>query len=285
MKKFYLVTNWRKPMAAEKAAYIRQYLEERDCTCYQETEGQAQPGISYKYTDASGVPEDVECVITLGGDGTLIQAARDLAGRNLPLLGINLGTLGYLTQVGKEEEIATMLDDLIADRYQLEQRMMLDGKAYHKGVRSFSDVALNEIVITRRDLLQVLTFYIYINGEYLNQYKADGMIIATPTGSTAYNLSAGGPIVAPTASITILTPICPHTLNSRSVVFSAGDHIRIEIAGEESRGPVAVFDGDTTTELYAGDYIDIGKAEIQTTLVKLKNISFLDNLRNKMAGI
>lgn len=285
MKKFYLVTNWRKPMAAEKAAYIRKYLEERDCVCYQEAEAPTQPGISYKYTDASGVPGDVQCVITLGGDGTLIQAARDLAGRNLPLLGINLGTLGYLTQVGKEEEIATMLDDLIAGHYHLEQRMMLDGKAYHKGVRTFGDVALNEIVITRRDLLQVLTFYIYINGEYLNQYKADGMIIATPTGSTAYNLSAGGPIVAPTASITILTPICPHTLNSRSVVLSADDHIRIEIAGEESRGPVAVFDGDTTTEMYAGDYIDIGKSELQTTLVKLKNISFLDNLRNKMAGI
>lgn len=285
MNSFYLIANSRKPETAEKAAYVKKYLEGRGCICYQKEAAPLQPGTYYKYTDASRVPEDVQCVITLGGDGTMIQAARDLAGRNLPLLGINLGTLGYLTQIGREEEIATMLDDLIADRFQLEQRMMLDGKAYHKGICGFEDVALNEIVITRKDLLRVLTFYIHVNGEYLNQYKADGMIIATPTGSTAYNLSAGGPIVAPTASITILTPICPHTLNSRTVVLSAEDQIRIEIAGEESRGPVAVFDGDTTAELSAGDYIDIGKSEIQTTLVKLKHISFLDNLRNKMAGI
>lgn len=285
MNSFYLIANSRKPKTDERAAYIREYLESRGCACYQKKNTVPKSGAYYKYTDASGVPPEVQCVITLGGDGTLIQAARDLAERNIPLLGINLGHLGYLTQVGKEEEIATMLDDLIADRFQLEQRMMLDGKACHGGQVCFEDVALNEIVITRKDLLQVLTFNIYVNGEYLNQYKADGMIIATPTGSTAYNLSAGGPIVAPTASITILTPICPHTLNSRSVVLSADDQIRIEIAGEESKGPVAVFDGDTTAELCAGDYIDIGKSKIQTTLVKLKHISFLDNLRNKMAGV
>ncbi len=129
----------------------------------------------------------------------------------------------------------------------------------------------------------MLRFRIYVNGEYLSEYKADGMIAATPTGSTAYNLSAGGPIVAPGARMTILTPICPHALNGRSIVLPAEDRIEIEAMGNDDSGQVAVFDGDITFSMRVGDRIRIERSDVETILVKLKNISFLDNLRNKLA--
>lgn len=163
--------------------------------------------------------------------------------------------------------------------------MMLKGNIFHDGALAKEDLALNEIVITRRENLRVLKFRIYVNGEYLSQYRADGMIAATPTGSTAYNLSAGGPIVEPNAQMMILTPICPHDLNGRSIVLSAQDVVEIEVLGNDDAGQVAVFDGDTTIYMKVGDRLRVERSEVETVLIKLKNISFLDNLRSKLAGI
>lgn len=285
MKCFYLIVNTRKEYTTEKAIYIKQYLEERGCTCYYRDDNAVFLPAGYKYTDPDAVSKQVECAITLGGDGTLIQAARELASKDIPLVGINMGHLGYLTQVGKDEEITTLLDCLISDNYHIESRMMLEGIAFHQGERFFENRALNDIVITRKGLLKVLKFCIYVNDQFLNSYKADGMIIASPTGSTAYNLSAGGPIVAPNAQMLVLTPICPHTMNTRSVVLSAEDRVKIEIEGYEGQEQAAVFDGDTMIDLQIGDYIQIERSKIRTRLVMIKNISFLDNLRNKMTGI
>jgi NAD+ kinase len=240
---------------------------------------------NFRYTDACQVPEETECVITLGGDGTLIQAARDLAGRRIPILGVNLGNVGYLTQVGRQEEIGSLLDDLIADQYQLENRMMLKGTVLRDGAVIKEDMALNEVVIARREMLSLLKLQIYVNGEPLSQCLADGLIVATPTGSTAYNLSAGGPIVEPTANMTILTPICSHALNGRSIVLSSEDLIELEVLGDVEYGQSAAFDGDTFVYLKPGDRLKIEKSEIETVLVKLKAISFLDNLRNKLSGV
>ncbi|MEG7530652.1 MAG: NAD(+)/NADH kinase [Hungatella sp.] len=285
MKHFYLISNPDKECAEHEAEEICQYLEEHGCTCAIQGKSCERACASYKYTDACQVPADIECVITLGGDGTLIQAARDLAGRDLPILGVNFGTLGYLTQVNAQEDIRKTLDELMRDQYHLEYRMMLSGAVYRQGRKIYEDLALNEIVLTRREMLKVLRFRIYVNEECLNEYTADGMIVATPTGSTAYNLSAGGPIVEPSAQMTILTPICPHALNARSIVLSAEDRIEIEISGNDDRGQVVVYDGDSATELMVGDRIRIEKSKIQTILMKLKHVSFLDNLRSKMAGI
>lgn len=285
MKCFYLIVNTRKENTQAKAVYIKEYLEERGCICHYRDDNEICLPPGYKYTDPDAVPERVECAITLGGDGTLIQAARELASKDIPLVGINMGHLGYLTQVGKDEEITTLLDCLISDNYHIESRMMLEGIAFHCGERYFENRALNDIVITRKGLLKVLKFCIYVNDQFLNSYMADGMIIASPTGSTAYNLSAGGPIVAPNAQMLILTPICPHTMNTRSVVFSAEDRVKIKIEGYEGQEQAAVFDGDTVIDLAIGDYIQIERSQIRTRLVMIKNISFLDNLRNKMTGI
>ena len=263
---------------------IRDYLTSHGASCLI-GKGDGRRGGDYHYTDASMVPPETECIITLGGDGTLIQAARDLAGRNIPMLGINRGTLGYLTQISRTEEIDTALDALLADQYQLEERMMLNGRAYSSTGRLYEDIALNEIVITRNERLKMLHFRVYVNHEFLNEYRADGLIAATPTGSTAYNLSAGGPIIVPDSTLTVLTPICSHALNARSIVMSGDARIRIEILGDPGTSQAAVYDGDTAAELHSGDYIEIHRSETKTVLIKLKDVSFLDNLRNKMAGI
>lgn len=292
MRHFYLIRNLEKDGVSQVAEEIRFYIESRGGTCrIQEPEQQGMktkegfcPGKYFQYTNACNVPEDTECVITLGGDGTLIQAARDLAGRQIPMAGVNLGHLGYLTQIGSREDVEELLEALMTDQYQLERRMMIKGSIFRGGELIKKGLALNEIVITRRENLRVLKLRIYVNGEYLSEYRADGMIAATPTGSTAYNLSAGGPIVEPNARMTILTPICPHALNGRSIVLSAEDQIEIEALGNDDLGQVAVFDGDITIHMMVGDRIRIEQSEVETVLVKLKNISFLDNLRSKLGG-
>lgn len=285
MKHFYIIMNPDKEGVRETSQAICEYLTSRGAVCLTGGGDGVQNRKTKHYTDAAMVPEETECVITLGGDGTLIQAARDLAGRNIPMLGINRGTLGYLTQISRTEEIDTALKALLNNEYTLEERMMLNGCAYRDGAVIYQDIALNEIVITRSQQLKMLQFKVSINQEFLNEYRADGLIAATPTGSTAYNLSAGGPIVVPDSKMVVLTPICSHALNARSIVLSSNDWIQIEMMGNKGVCQAAVFDGDTAVELYPGDSIEIRRSEIKTILVKLKNISFLDNLRNKMAGI
>ena len=149
----------------------------------------------------------------------------------------------------------------------------------------FRDIALNEIVVTRKDSMKVTKLSVSVNGRFFSSYTANGVILSTPTGSTAYNLSAGGPISAPNCRIMILTPICSHTLNMRSILLNADDTVRIEILDGGEGEQTAVFDGDRATDMSPGDVIEISSSAVETTMVKLSEISFLDNLREKMAGI
>ena len=275
MKKFYIVANPDKENTKNMQAAIEKYLKAHGAGV---SLGKSVSGHGNPYTDPEEVPADTECVITLGGDGTLIQAARDLAGRNLPMIGINLGGLGYLTQIGREGDVKELLDALLEDCYELQERMMLKGCVYRNARPVKESIALNDIVLTRDGDPRVLKLKLYVDGQFLNEFSADGMIVATPTGSTAYNLSAGGPIAQPM----ILTPICPHTLTSRTIVFGADSRIRIEIPATNRGSQVAAFDGDTLVRLENGDYIEITKAETVTRVVKLDHRSFLDILKMKM---
>ena len=229
-------------------------------------------------------PEVPDCILVLGGDGTLLRAARNLLNQDIPLLGINLGTLGYLAEV----EIAAIeeaLDKLLADRFTREERMMLEGQGRRQDMAE-QNYALNDIVISRCGSLQVLTFQIYVNGQFLNSYSADGMIVATPTGSTGYNMSAGGPIVEPGASLLLLTPICPHTLNTRSIVLAPDDEIRIEIPrGKDGQRQTveASYDGSHKVRLQTDDSIVIRRADKTTGILKLNTESFLTVLHKKMS--
>ena len=282
MKHFYLIVNKEKENAEKGAEMIAEYLSRQGCECLWDQE---PPDTSEdRYTDGRKGPQETECVIVLGGDGTLIQASRDLAGRNLPLFGVNMGHLGYLTQICCERDILTAMDDLLADRYRLEHRMMLQGRVISDGRTVAEDIALNDIILGRMGL-HTLKYDLYVNGEFFNEYTADGMIMATPTGSTAYNLSAGGPIAAPESDLIIMTPICPHTLNSRSIVLSSENRIMLKVTGGEDREQFLSFDGDTVVKLRRGDRIEVERSEITTTLVQLSQVSFLENIRKKMKHI
>lgn len=288
MKHFYMIVNHSKKKAEYGAGLIRRYLEERGCQCVvwnaSDTERRTSCRPAFRYTDRRTVPDQTECAIVLGGDGTLIQAARDLAGSDIPLLGVNMGTLGYLAQIGREEDIFPALDELIADRYGLEKRIMLCGTVTSDGETVARDIALNDIVLSRQGLT-MLRFNLYIDGEFLTDYSADGIIAATPTGSTAYNLSAGGPIAVPDSEMILLTPICPHTLNSRSVVLAPDRVIELEITGRDESGKFVSFDGDTQVSLKNGDRVRIEKSKTETTLIRFKKVSFLENLRDRMRQI
>ena len=202
---------------------------------------------------------NADCMIVLGGDGTVLQAAREARQFHIPIIGVNLGTLGYMTEI-EPSGLEEALERLIAGDYEQESRMMLEGKAFLEDGRIQEGWALNDIVISRIGPLRTIQFDIYVNGRFLNDYNADGMIVTTPTGSTGYNLSAGGPIVEPKARLITLTPICPHTLNQRSIILSPEDVIEIAVPqGRDGRSQTveAVFDGSQAVRLSTGERIRI----------------------------
>ena len=187
MRSFTIITNDIKDKDFEVTNKIVDYLTSHDCSCaVMNTKQRSQEG-KYHYTDASQIPEDTDCIIVLGGDGTLLQAARDVVDKDIPLLGINLGTLGYLAEIDRHMVIQA-LEHLMHDNYTIESRMMLKGTVYHKGKSIATDLALNDIVIGREGAFRVINFRSFVNDEYLTSYKADGIIISTPTGSTGYSL-------------------------------------------------------------------------------------------------
>ena len=283
MKHFLIYTNKHKDQELATTKRIQNYLETKGCTVklkVKESDWKEEAD-SVAEEEATDIPLDVDCMIVLGGDGTVLQAARETKKILVPIIGVNLGTVGYMTEIelsGLEES----LDRLIRDDFKKERRMMLNGKVCCADGTVSEGWALNDIVISRSGSLQIIEFNIYVNGQLLNHYKADGMIVTTPTGSTGYNLSAGGPIAQPDGQLMILTPICPHTLTSRTIVFGAGSRIRIEIPATNRGSQVAAFDGDTLVRLENGDYIEITKAETVTRVVKLDHRSFLDILKMKM---
>lgn len=282
MRYFYLITNEVKDPQGVYTKRITAYLEAHGgkVTCIDNTAAAAMDTVVSK--DRGG--EEMACVLVLGGDGTLLRAARNMIDKDIPLLGINLGTLGYLAEV-EIGAIEQALDKLLAADYTREERMMLEGQV-RKQHQSEDNFALNDIVISRCGTLQILTFHIYVNGQFLNSFSADGMIVATPTGSTGYNMSAGGPVVEPAANLLLLTPICPHTLNTRSIVLAPEDEIRIEIPqGKDGRlqAVEANFDGSCKIGLQTGDSIVIRKASKTTGILKLNTESFLAVLHKKMS--
>lgn len=294
MNQFYIITNSEKDKNLETTRHIYDYLTAHGKSCtvreYQKAEeacfnqGDAKKEVGY--TNADWIPEGTECILVLGGDGTLIQAARDTVDRGIPLLGINLGNLGYLAEIEKSG-IVDALDSLMADVYTLEPRMMLEGIVCRKGSGDIHNLALNDIVVNRAGALRVIDYEIYVNGEFLNRYSADGIIVSTPTGSTGYSLSAGGPIVSPMASMIVVTPICPHTLTARSIVLSGEDQVAIRLGSGrrvEQEEAFATFDGEVSVPIATGDYVEIRKSEKTADILKISKISFLEVLRNKMRG-
>ena len=276
MNRFFIVTNDGKDVDHSVTNKVKRLLTDagKECILCEKDEK--------KKICRDKVPDDIDCAVVIGGDGSLIEVARVLHGKDVPILGINMGTLGYLTEV-EISHIDEAIEKIAVKDYELENRMMLEG-IFLDGTK---DVALNDIVVSRRGALRVIHFKLFVNGELLNSYEADGVIVSTPTGSTAYNLSAGGPIVEPTASLVVITPICSHALNTSSVVLSAEDEIVIEI-GNGRNGTIeevfVAFDGTDPVTLVTGDTVTIRKSDAATKIMKLSKVSFLEILRRKMKG-
>lgn len=279
MKNFLVVSNIEKDPENRVADSIKEYLEGRSCTC--ECAHVRHDDVQRDKLEAAAGSR-AECVLVLGGDGTLIQVAGALAGTGIPLLGINLGTLGFLAEVERDHIIPT-LEKLIDDKYDVEERMMLTASA-----NGGEQTALNDIVITRLGDLRVVRYKVFVNGRCLTNYDADGIIVSTPTGSTGYSMSAGGPIVEPSASIILLTPICPHTLNTRSVVLSADDKISIEVEESKYKHEYEAYvscDGSAAINLAAGDVVNIKRATGVTRIIKISREGFLDILSRKLRTV
>lgn len=276
MKHFAIITNTKKDTDFKFTNAISRYILDHgfSCVCCEE-----------KATfDQSVIPDETECVITLGGDGTMIRVATQLQNLELPLIGVNIGHLGFLCALDPQN-VYEGLEKIFLNQLTIERRMMLSGYSVKDLRSSQNDIALNDIVIHSAGSLHVISFRVYVNGEYLNTYKADGIIFSTATGSTAYNLSAGGPIVDPKAELILMTPINSHMLISRSIIFSPSDHVEVEIEsrGKENDDAVEVsFDGRSNARLQPGDRIIIEKSIKDTKIIKLNNLSFLQNLSKKM---
>ena len=280
MEKFYIITNYAKDENKTITNKIKTCIESYGKLCILCEKDEKEEVIIER------IPEDIDCALVIGGDGTFIQASRLLFGHDVPMLGVNMGTLGYLTEV-EVHNVESAIEQLMREDYAIEKRMMLYGSISKDGSDKISDVALNDIVLNRDGQMKIVHFNLYVNGQFLNSYQADGLIVSTPTGSTAYNLSAGGPIVEPTASLMVITPICSHALNSRSIVFSDEDEIVIEIGArrpDQVDQAAITFDGADYIPLQTGDRVSIKKAWETAQIIKLSKIGFLETLREKMKG-
>ncbi|HOE56473.1 MAG TPA: NAD(+)/NADH kinase [Bacillota bacterium] len=222
-----------------------------------------------------------DIIIVLGGDGTIINIARQSSQYNVPLFGINLGHLGFLA----EAEISDMymsLDKIAEGDYLIEKRMMLEATLENSKDETKKLLALNDFSITKGMISRMISFSVFINDSFFGLYSADGIVVSSPTGSTAYSLSAGGPIVSPELNVLIITPICPHTLQNRSLVVSEKDEVSIEIC-EENYEVMLSVDGQDSYRLNPGRIVKVRSSSCITNLVKLKQRNFFDVLRRKIS--
>jgi len=278
MNKFLIVANTDKDINLSLSNKISRYLSDRQATSVivsDVVEHYDDMHIKEEYMDG------VQAVIVLGGDGTMLRAAHSIGEHNVPLMGINLGTLGFLTEV-EESNVFKALDRLLVDDFSIEKRMMIVGTVKDNQYHS-----LNDIVITRAGFSRIIGLNIYVNEQLLDTYEADGVIVATPTGSTGYNLSAGGPIVSPKSKVIVVTPISPHSLTTKSVVFDSSDEIKIEIVKKrktQETEAIVSFDGDNSMELSAGDIVYAKLSTREISLIKMYDVNFYSVLRDKIGG-
>jgi NAD+ kinase len=226
------------------------------------------------------IPETVDAVVVLGGDGTFLSVARFLESRSTPVVGVNLGGLGFLTEIST----ASCFDgikEILEGHFEIEERMRLQVLIRREGEEIFSQSVLNDVVISKGALARILDLKTSIDGRYLTNYRADGLIVSTPTGSTAYNLSAGGPIVYPTTSAIILTPICPFTLTNRPIILPPDVIIQVELS-DPAKHVTVTCDGQVGCELSSSDQLLIAVAPNPLRLIRTPSIEYFRILRTKL---
>ncbi|MDP8248336.1 MAG: NAD(+)/NADH kinase [Candidatus Tritonobacter lacicola] len=275
-----IIVNVKKADAAEVAARLVGRIEAAGKTPLLPEDTAALLGRPELQRDAASVARDSDFIIALGGDGTLLHAARLIGDHERPILGINIGGLGFLTEVPAAEAVDA-LDSVLAGNFRIEERMMLDVELLRDGHSLCVHRALNDAVITKGALARVLNLEVRVNGEYLISYVSDGLIIATPTGSTAYSLSAGGPIVSPGTKSIILTPICPHTLTNRPIILPDNSAVTVEIQSE-SEYMMLTIDGQVGIPLGIADRLRVSRSEKRARLIICSGLSYFGVLRKKL---
>lgn len=278
MNKFCIIVNKDRDEQLELTKRVQNFLEAHGKTFEIRTES-----LDAEEEPWQPVSSDIDCVLVLGGDGTMIRAANRLLPYDIPIFGINAGTLGYLTGV-EATEAEKGLERLINGTFRVENRMMLTAEINGR----YADSVLNEVAITRSGASRIINLAVYVNGALLDVVSGDGLLIATPTGSTGYNLSAGGAVVTPEAKLILITPICPHSLSSREIVVSPEDEISVEIR-QSRKGPevgaVATFDGRAVTELKTEDKIVVKRSAYTTKMIQLDERTFFEVLRSKLGSV
>lgn len=278
MRKIGILPNTRKDNNFTATKKLVAFLEGKGCQPLVSESVAKHAGLSNYAIREDVIFRESEFLITLGGDGTILSAGKRAAKFNTPLLGINLGHLGFLTDCGKEEMERTV-ENVLNGNYKLEKRMMLKAEINSAKDGKKKVVALNEVSISRGSMVDVR---VYVNGEFIDDFFGDGIIVATPTGSTAYNLAAGGPIIKSDANMVAITPICPHMLHARSIVVGADDEVMLKVKRYTRQRLYAVIDGQNVCNLETEDQIVISRAKHHTSIIKTGDLGFYDVLREKM---
>lgn len=271
--------------ALETLCHLVQWLDERGLTLVGGPEIEReriehQTGCTVEVLAPGELASSVDLLLVLGGDGTMIAAARLVGDRHVPVLGINYGSLGYLAEF-RMGEMYPALESILAGDYQLDQRVMLAVELHRGSKQLMRSRVLNDVVINKSALARIIEIEAYLNGQFVNAFRADGLIVSTPTGSTAYNLSAGGPVIYPSMNAVVMTPICPFTLSNRPLVVpdDALIELRLQTPDEEV---VLTLDGQIGEPLEVGDRVLISKSRTTFDIVTPTNRNYFDVLRDKL---
>jgi NAD+ kinase len=263
--------------AWQTAAELRAWFETKSIQVITEKDA---PDAALETVSPDEFKERADLIVILGGDGTMISSARLLGDCSVPVLGINYGSLGYLTEF-RFEEMIPAIEAVLAGDYEIDPRVMLDVRHERDAHTLSSNRVLNEVVINRATLTKIIEVEVTLDGYYVNSFRADGIIVATPTGSTAYNLSAGGPILYPSMNAVVITPVCPFTLTNRPIVIPDDSEIRLRLKSE-SKGVALTLDGQVGYEMQIEDCVVIRKSKTSFNLVKPPSRNYFDVLRNKL---
>jgi NAD+ kinase len=281
MNRIGIIAKKNKPEAVAIARHLVEWLQPKKIQVYIEEEiGELLSPTLWKPIQREAIPTDVEMIIVLGGDGTLLSVARQVWNKNIPILGVNLGGLGFLTEITLDE-LYPVLEKVLQNEFEINERDVLNAEVIRRGERIAEFIVLNDAVINKGALARIIDLETTIDGEYLSTFRSDGLIISTPTGSTAYNLSAGGPIVFPSLHTIIITPICPHTLTIRPIIIP--DHVRIRALLKSRNEEVTLtLDGQQGFTLEFEDVVEVRKAEGRILLIKSPYRRYFELLREKL---
>ncbi|MFH2055349.1 MAG: NAD(+)/NADH kinase [bacterium] len=277
--RFGLIVNLNRPQASDVVCQVAEWLTEHghDFRICQKLP--CLPNAFAKTVEREEIPRVCDYVISMGGDGTLLATARLVGATGVPILGINLGSLGFLTQVTLGE-IEHSLELIVANKHRVENRMVLE--AFVEGASNVPHYfALNDVVIDRGDIARLIELDLYVNEEFISTYRADGVIISTPTGSTAYNAAVGGPILHPSMEAIVLAPMAPQSLAARPLLFGGDAKMVVKISSDHESALLTI-DGQVSVPLVSGDTIKIARAAHATHLVTLPDHSYYEILRNKL---